>query len=62
MAAERIDLTTARQMWRAGDTSIDVRSPDEYAGGHIAGAVNVPIDTLPPGAAHLPVVTGTNPR
>jgi rhodanese-related sulfurtransferase len=46
MAAERIEIATAREMWRAGDTVIDVRSPDEYAGGHIAGAINVPIDTL----------------
>lgn len=25
---------------------IDVRSPDEYAGGHVPGAKNVPLDTL----------------
>ena len=54
MAAERIDVDTAREMWRAGDTVIDVRTPDEYALGHIAGAVNVPIDTLPKGADALP--------
>jgi rhodanese-related sulfurtransferase len=54
MAAERIDVPTAREMWRAGDTLIDVRSADEYAGGHIAGAVNVPIETLPKGADALP--------
>jgi rhodanese-related sulfurtransferase len=54
MAAERIDVDTAREMWRAGDTVIDVRSPDEYALGHIAGAINVPIDTLPTGADALP--------
>lgn len=46
MAAERIDPRVAAEMVHAGDTVIDVRSPDEYAGGHIAGAVNVPIDTL----------------
>src|SRR3954467_13713031 len=54
MAAERIDVATAREMWRAGDTVIDVRTPDEYARGHIAGALNVPIDTLPKAAANLP--------
>lgn len=54
MAAERIPVATAREMWRAGDTIIDVRSPQEYAGGHIAGALNVPIDTLPKGAEALP--------
>lgn len=54
MAAERIPVATAREMWRAGDTVIDVRSPDEYAHGHIAGALNVPIDTLPKGVDGLP--------
>ena len=58
--AERIDVATAREMWRAGDTVIDVRTPEEYARGHIAGAVNVPIDTLPGAIRRLgtgPVVT-----
>jgi rhodanese-related sulfurtransferase len=54
MAAERIDVATAREMWRAGDTVIDVRTSDEYASGHIAGAINIPIDTLPKGADALP--------
>ncbi len=46
MAAERIDPRVAHEMMRAGDTIVDVRSPDEYARGHVAGAVNIPIDTL----------------
>lgn len=54
MAAERIDVATARELWKAGDTFVDVRAPDEYARGHIAGALNVPIDTLPGAAAGLP--------
>jgi rhodanese-related sulfurtransferase len=36
-------------MVRAGDTVIDVRRPEEFARGHIAGAINVPIETLPAG-------------
>jgi rhodanese-related sulfurtransferase len=54
VAAERVDVATAREMWRAGDTVIDVRTPDEYALGHIAGALNLPIDTLPLAAKGLP--------
>jgi rhodanese-related sulfurtransferase len=54
VAAERIDIKTASEMWRAGDTIIDVRTPEEYALGHIQGAINVPIGTLPKGADALP--------
>jgi rhodanese-related sulfurtransferase len=51
---ERISVSVAREMQRAGDTIVDVRSPAEYAHGHIAGALNVPIETLPNGARSLP--------
>lgn len=54
MAAERIDVATAREMQRAGDPIIDVRSAEEYALGHIAGALNIPIDLLPKGLDGLP--------
>lgn len=60
MAAERIDVPTAREMQRSGDPIIDVRTPDEYALGHITGAVNVPIGMLPnalDGLADGPVIT-----
>lgn len=49
MAAERIDVPTAREMHRHGDPIIDVRTPDEYASGHITGAINIPIGMLPKG-------------
>ncbi len=52
MVAEQVEPGTVREMMRAGDTVIDVRTPDEYAGGHIAGALNIPIDMLT--AAALP--------
>jgi rhodanese-related sulfurtransferase len=47
MAAERVDVRTAREMQRAGDAIIDVRSQAEYCTGHIPGSVNIPIDLLP---------------
>lgn len=34
-----------------GAVILDVRTPGEYAGGHIRGSVNVPLNTLP---AYLP--------
>ncbi len=60
MAAERIDPIIAREMQLAGDPIVDVRRPDEYAAGHITGAVNIPIDLLPKGLDGLrdgPVIT-----
>jgi len=33
---------------------IDVRPPNEYDAGHIPGAVNIPLDTLPEHLAKLP--------
>jgi rhodanese-related sulfurtransferase len=54
MAAEKVDVRTAAEMWRAGDLVLDVRSPEEYASGHITGAYNVPIHLLPLAARDLP--------
>jgi rhodanese-related sulfurtransferase len=33
---------------------IDVRRPEEYAAGHIAGALNIPADQVPERLAELP--------
>ena len=30
-----------------GAKIIDVRSPGEYAGGHVKGSLNIPLDTIP---------------
>ncbi|MPZ61757.1 MAG: rhodanese-like domain-containing protein [Propionibacteriales bacterium] len=54
MAAEEIDVEVAHAMWRAGDLVVDVRTPAEYAHGHIAGAVNVPLDAIPLRTGELP--------
>jgi rhodanese-related sulfurtransferase len=32
-------------------TLLDVRTPAEFAAGHIAGSINVPVDEVGPGAA-----------
>lgn len=52
--AEEIDVQTAHAMWAAGDIIIDVRLPEEYADGHIPGAMNVPMRELPRRVADLP--------
>ncbi|HEY8454326.1 MAG TPA: rhodanese-like domain-containing protein [Actinopolymorphaceae bacterium] len=45
-AAEEIDVAVARELWRAGDVFVDVRTAEEYAAGHITGATNIPLDQL----------------
>lgn len=38
------ELNTYRQT--AGALLVDVRSPQEYAGGHVPGSVNVPVEVI----------------
>ncbi|MEQ4205055.1 rhodanese-like domain-containing protein [Actinopolymorpha sp. B17G11] len=44
--AEEVDVQVAQELWAAGDPVVDVRTEREYAAGHIAGALNVPLDRL----------------
>jgi rhodanese-related sulfurtransferase len=41
-----IDATQARQLVQQGARLVDVRSPAEFAAGHIPGAVNIPVQEL----------------
>jgi phage shock protein E len=41
-----IDATQARQLVQQGARLVDVRSPAEFATGHIPGAVNIPVQEL----------------
>ncbi len=51
----QIDVEAARAGAEAGDaTLVDVRGADEYAGGHPAGARNLPLDRLPEALDDLP--------
>ncbi len=40
------DSTAAHEAVAAGAKLIDVRSPEEYASGHLDGAVNIPFDQV----------------
>ena len=45
-SAVRISAADARQLVANGATLLDVRSPEEFAGGHIDGALGIPIQEL----------------
>ena len=38
--------TDARRLVAAGATLLDVRTPEEFAAGHLPGARNIPVDEL----------------
>lgn len=46
MKAGRVAPAEAQRLVRAGADLVDVRSPAEFADGHLVGAVNVPLDQL----------------
>lgn len=39
-------VSDLKQLVKAGAKLVDVRSPGEYAGGHIDGAINIPLDQV----------------
>ncbi len=41
-----VDAAAARKLVAAGVKVVDVRTPQEYAAGHVPGAVNIPYDRL----------------
>lgn len=49
-----VDSAKARELVGNGATLVDVRSPEEFASGHIEGAINVPVGELAGRAAEIP--------
>lgn len=41
-----VSSVEARQLVQAGARLVDVRTPAEFAAGHIAGAINIPVQQL----------------
>ncbi|MFY9511023.1 MAG: rhodanese-like domain-containing protein [Rubrivivax sp.] len=54
-----MELQTLREMRQSGRpvSIVDVRSAEEFAAGHVDGAVNIPADQLQARAAELPADT-----
>jgi rhodanese-related sulfurtransferase len=48
-----VDAEAARKLVSAGIRVVDVRTPAEYAAGHLPGAVNVPFDEVQRRAAEI---------
>jgi rhodanese-related sulfurtransferase len=44
--APEAELADVVEAYRSGATIIDVREPDEFAGGHVPGAVSIPLSVL----------------
>lgn len=49
----RVDGATARTLAAAGARVVDVRTPQEFAAGHVPGAVNIPFDEMAKRAAEI---------
>ncbi len=48
-----VDGATAKLLAASGAKVVDVRTPGEFASGHVPGAVNIPFDELPRRAAEI---------
>lgn len=46
--------TDAKSLVAGGATLVDVRSPEEFASGHIQGAINIPVQQIDSRAAEIP--------
>jgi rhodanese-related sulfurtransferase len=46
MKGSDVSSVEARQLVQAGARLVDVRSPSEFAAGHIPGAINIPVQQL----------------
>lgn len=49
-----IDLSTLETLLAEGIVLVDVREDDEYIDGHVAGALTIPLSTIPDRFAELP--------
>lgn len=53
-AAEEVDREGLQARAQAGEVVLDVRPAEEYAAGHIPGAISIPVEELAERIAELP--------
>jgi rhodanese-related sulfurtransferase len=53
MSITEISIAEFTQIYSPGINLVDVREPDEYVSGHIAGAINIPLSDLPSGTIYM---------
>jgi phage shock protein E len=46
MRSRRAGASVVREMIRSGARIVDVRTPEEFAAGHVDGAENIPLDEV----------------
>ena len=46
-------MNKIKELLQAGGTVVDVRTPSEFMGGHVAGSLNIPLDELPLGMKEI---------
>jgi rhodanese-related sulfurtransferase len=49
----KVDGATAKSLVTSGVRVVDVRTAEEFASGHVPGAINIPYDQLPARAAEI---------
>jgi phage shock protein E len=52
-APGKVDGAAAKSLVASGARVVDVRTADEFASGHVPGAINIPYDELPGRAAEI---------
>jgi rhodanese-related sulfurtransferase len=50
-----IDIDALESLLSSGAVVVDVREDDEYADGHVSGAVHIPLGTVPERFEEIPV-------
>ena len=48
---------TLQELLQNGAKVVDVRTPDEFMGGHVAGSINIPLNEVPQRVAEFEAIT-----